>query len=217
MQRPGIAARRSRACRALRVQREYEKRVDPNDKGAQALLEEMRQHVKKVSPEYTAQPGCARHRHNRHPAARDPTCRCPCDCSSRICARTRTLACRSPPPSSRRHSASSPTASRYVFCDRCCPGAVPGLLIATALFAPAVHAEKLWEAGGVGTRQGSRLVHAAAAQARQAGAPPRCVITPWSTVERRRAYFDREWCACMQVDVDGKPWPLDAAGNPVLK
>lgn len=30
------------------LQREYEKRVDPNDKGAQALLEEMKQHVKKV-------------------------------------------------------------------------------------------------------------------------------------------------------------------------
>jgi hypothetical protein len=31
------------------LQREFEKRVDPNDKSAQALLEEMRQHVKKVS------------------------------------------------------------------------------------------------------------------------------------------------------------------------
>lgn len=30
------------------MQREYEKRVDPNDKNAQALLEEMRQHVKKL-------------------------------------------------------------------------------------------------------------------------------------------------------------------------
>lgn len=30
------------------LQREFEKRVDPNDKSAQALLEEMRQHVKKV-------------------------------------------------------------------------------------------------------------------------------------------------------------------------
>jgi hypothetical protein len=35
----------------LFLQREFEKRVDPNDKGAQALLEEMRQHVKKVSRE----------------------------------------------------------------------------------------------------------------------------------------------------------------------
>ena len=30
------------------MQKEFEKRVDPNDKGGQALLEEMRQHVKKV-------------------------------------------------------------------------------------------------------------------------------------------------------------------------
>jgi hypothetical protein len=30
------------------LQREFEKRVDPNDKNAQALLEEMRQHVKKL-------------------------------------------------------------------------------------------------------------------------------------------------------------------------
>lgn len=30
------------------VQREFEKRVDPNDRNAQALLEEMRQHVKKA-------------------------------------------------------------------------------------------------------------------------------------------------------------------------
>lgn len=30
------------------MQKEFEKRADPNDKGAQALLEEMRQHIKKV-------------------------------------------------------------------------------------------------------------------------------------------------------------------------
>lgn len=30
------------------LQREYEKRVDPNDKNAQALLDEMRQHIKKA-------------------------------------------------------------------------------------------------------------------------------------------------------------------------
>ena len=35
--------------KCLLLQKEFEKRVDPNDKGAQALLEEMRQHVKKVS------------------------------------------------------------------------------------------------------------------------------------------------------------------------
>ena len=30
------------------LQREFEKRSDPNDRNAQALLEEMRQHIKKV-------------------------------------------------------------------------------------------------------------------------------------------------------------------------
>jgi len=31
------------------LQKEFEKRVDPNDKTAQTLLDEMRQHIKKVS------------------------------------------------------------------------------------------------------------------------------------------------------------------------
>ena len=30
------------------MQKEFEKRVDPNDKNAQALLDEMKQHIKKV-------------------------------------------------------------------------------------------------------------------------------------------------------------------------
>jgi len=32
----------------LASQKDFEKRVDPNDKNAQTLLEEMRQHIKKV-------------------------------------------------------------------------------------------------------------------------------------------------------------------------
>jgi hypothetical protein len=35
-------------CPAAAAQREFEKRVDPNDKNAQALLDEMRTHLKKV-------------------------------------------------------------------------------------------------------------------------------------------------------------------------
>lgn len=35
--------------RGLGAQKEFEKRTDPNDKNAQALLEEMRQHIKKAS------------------------------------------------------------------------------------------------------------------------------------------------------------------------
>lgn len=37
-----------RPCHLV-LQREFEKRADPNDRNAQALLEEMRQHVKKAS------------------------------------------------------------------------------------------------------------------------------------------------------------------------
>lgn len=37
-------------CLTANLQKEFEKRTDPNDKNAQALLEEMRQHIKKVGP-----------------------------------------------------------------------------------------------------------------------------------------------------------------------
>lgn len=40
------------------LQKDFEKRVDPNDRNAQALLDEMRQHIKKVSGgAFTAGPG----------------------------------------------------------------------------------------------------------------------------------------------------------------
>ncbi len=43
------------------LQKEFEKRVDPNDRNAQALLDEMRQHIKKASSSsLAAGAGCKR-------------------------------------------------------------------------------------------------------------------------------------------------------------
>ena len=123
-----FAAPAARRCRSAPSplpcpQREFEKRADPNDRNAQALLDEMRQHIKKAGgaggtdarrpPPLAARrppapclsaPGPGRSGPPAHPRA-PPR-------SWRRCGRTRTRASPSPRPSSRRRSASSPTTSR---------------------------------------------------------------------------------------------------------
>lgn len=47
---PSQAALSAARRPALPLQKEFEKRADPNDRNAQALLEEMRQHIKKARP-----------------------------------------------------------------------------------------------------------------------------------------------------------------------
>jgi hypothetical protein len=79
-------------------------------------------------------------------------------------------------------------------------------------------AEKLWQAGGVGAGEGPCLVYPTAAQAGQAG---RCRASSWARAELFNLFkapaAQRLCVAAVQVDVEGKPWPLDAAGNPILK
>ena len=97
---------------AFPVQKEFEKRVDPNDRGAQALLEEMRQHVKKVSwslLSILAREICKCRRRLLNlffPFANSL-------CSWRICAKTKTLAFHFLLLSSKKHSAFSLTLSRW--------------------------------------------------------------------------------------------------------
>lgn len=116
--------------------------------------------------------------------------------SWRTCGRTRTRGCPFPHQSSRRPSASSPTASRCgglegqwgVHSSENAAGAASGSSHErprpgtdacqglwrqhpTPLPPPLSPTEKLWQARGVGAGQGLRLVDAPAAQAGQAGAP----------------------------------------------
>jgi hypothetical protein len=147
------------------LQREFEKRVDPNDKNAQALLEEMRQHVKKLEDM----------RKNEDPRL---------SFSTPEFKEAQRIFTDGFKVSSHQIHSQSLTIPPYQLLT----SSQPPLLSLPLHFHTPTQLQKNF------------------------GKPVDWALVkdhPWSTPQLRK--LDQP------VDVQGKPWPLDAAGNPIVK